>query len=165
MNIDSGTVVASINKALTPSNTTFTVTGIVTNGTGNTLHLYYVGGPVLVPGDKFHIFNRAVTNGAGMAIVASGFSVANHLADDGSVTVITASPLITQLTNTFSAAAMNLSWDPAWVGGVHLQGQTNQSPNGLRTTWGDIAGTSIIKAYTNSINKTNGSVFFRLAIP
>ena len=164
MNIDLGIVVASINKAQSPSNTTYTAAAV--NYTGGTLKLYLAGaGPALAPGDKFTIFSQPVAGGGAMPIVSPGFTVNNNLAVDGSVTIATVQPYPPQLTSSVSGNQLTLSWPSAWTGGVHLQGQTNRLSVGLSNNWVNIAGSDLVNSFTTTIAKTNGTVFYRLVIP
>ena len=166
--IGSGTIVATVNKSLSPSNTVYLVASNLT-ATGGTLKLVNYG-PALVPGDRFVIFKnvdvttKAVTGGNLVTISAPGVtSWINNLATDGSVTVqaVTATPLAFT-TAARSGANLNLTWPAAWTG-VHLQSQTNTLAKGLFTNWVTIPGTDAANGYTNILNTTNGSVFFRLA--
>jgi autotransporter-associated beta strand protein len=164
MFIDSGTVVATLNRAGPISNTTYSVTGLL-NATGGSLKLYNAG-PLLHVGDKFFIFNQPVVGGATMTIVSPSFTVQNDLAVDGSVTVTSAQPSAPAITMTQSGTNLILSWPSAWIGAVHLQGQTNTLAIGLNNNWVTIPGTDLGNSYTNPIAKsTNRAVFFRLISP
>ena len=66
------------------------------------------------------------------------------------------------ITATVSGGQVNLSWPAAWTG-LHLQSQTNALANGLGTNWVTIPGTDAANGFTNILNTTNGSVFYRLA--
>jgi len=165
MNIDSGIVVATLNPALSPSNTTYTVSGAI-NHTGGTLELLTTG-QALAPGEYFKIFSGPVPGGAAMPIISPGCTVSNGLAVDGSVTVLSAQPLPT---SSFSYSAQGrtnivLSWPAAWTGGAHLQSQTQARTNGLKSAWVDVPGTAALNSFTNAINTAAGCVFYRLAIP
>jgi autotransporter-associated beta strand protein len=165
MNIDSGTVVASLNRAASPSNTTYTASGAI-NRTGGTLKLY-ISGPALQVGDKFTIFNQPVVGGAAMPIVSPGCTVSNSLASDGSVVVTSAQPL-PSLTTTISGNTLTLSWPAAWTGGVVLQNQTNRLNQGAQfrpSAWTTIPGTDLVNSFATTINKTNGIVLYRFALP
>lgn len=159
MNIYSGTVVASLNTALSPSNTFYSVLSGV-NVTSGTLKLINAG-PQLVVGQKFTIFSQPVIGGADLTIVSPGFTFANNLAVDGSVTVTAVKPPPT-ITTAVSGNQLNLSWPSAWTGSVHLQVQTNSISIGLSTNWVTIAGTDASNFYSTTINQTNGCVFYRL---
>ena len=163
MTIKSGsTVLATLNKSLSPSNTTFTVVGTI-NSTGGTLKLLNAG-PALVVNDTFKIFSQAVTGGGGITIVSPGFTVANNLAVDGSVTVSAILPPPT-ITSAVSGNQLTLSWPSSWTGGVHLQSQTNTVAKGLGTNWVTIPGTDASNSYLTTVTKTNGCVFYRLIAP
>ena len=160
MTISSGTALASLNKSLSPSNSFVSVTGNITNF-GGTLRLLNFG-PNLAVNDKFIIFNKAVGGGVGMTIVSPGFTVTNHLAVDGSVTVtaVASSPAI--ITPTISGGQLNLSWPASWVG-LHLQAQTNSLTVGLSNNWFTVTGTDAGNNYLTILNNSNESVFYRLA--
>jgi hypothetical protein len=161
LDISSGTVVAALNKSSSPSNTTFVVTGAI-NRTGGSLQLVNYGAPLVV-GDKFTIFNKAVTGGASMPIVATGFTVNNNLASDGSVTVATVVPVTSPtITNSVSGGNLTLTW-PSGTG-LSLQVQTNSLSTGLSTNWVTIPGTGASTSYTTPVNTAaNTCVFYRLA--
>jgi fibronectin-binding autotransporter adhesin len=163
VNIDAGTVEVSIDRNLASTVTNFQVATFAINYTGGNLKLLNAGAPLQI-GDKFYIFSAPVNNGAGMTIVSPGFTVTNNLADDGSVTVIGVQPPPT-ITATVSGNQLNLSWPSAWTGGVHLQSQTNSLSVGLSSNWVTIPGTDASNTYSATINKANGSVFYRLITP
>jgi hypothetical protein len=63
---------------------------------------------------------------------------------------------------------LTLSWPASWTGGVILQNQTNRLTQGLQllhSSWTTIPGTDTNNTYVSTINKTNGCVFFRFALP
>jgi autotransporter-associated beta strand protein len=157
-----GTVVASINRSLSPSNSLFSVTGTITN-TAGTLKLLNSGPQLVMIGDKFNIFNQGVTNGAAVTIVSPGFTVSNNLAVDGSVTVTAVQPVPT-ITSSASGGQLNLSWPASWTGGVHLQSQTNRVTVGLSNNWFTIPGTDAGNSYSTTMIKSN-CVFYRLVVP
>jgi fibronectin-binding autotransporter adhesin len=159
MSISSGTVVVTLNKALSPSNSMISVAGSITNS-GGTLKLLNFG-PNLVVGDHFAIFSQPVT-GAAMTIVSPGFTVANHLAVNGSVTVSSVAPPGTGIiTAPLSGGQLNLSW-PASYTGLHLQMQTDPLTAGIGTNWVTIPGTDGGNSYSTAVS-TNACVFYRLA--
>jgi autotransporter-associated beta strand protein len=157
MNLSAGTVLATLNKALSPSNTSFVVAGAI-NSTGGTLKLLNYG-PALVAGDKFQIFNQAVTGS--MTVLSPGFTVVNN--GDGSFTVQTVAPAGSGvIAPNFSGGHLNLSWPAIWTG-LHVQVQTNALAKGLGTNWVTIPGTDGSNSYSTTPNNSNGSVFYRLA--
>ena len=160
MTISSGTVVATLNKSLSPSNTTFVVSGAL-SASGGTLKLLNYG-PALVNGDKFTIFSQPVSGGGSMAIVSPGFTVTSTLASDGSVTVASVLPAPT-LVAAPSGGNVNLSWPAGWIG-IHLQVQTNSTAVGLKGNWVTIPGSDLSNNYIATPNPAAGmSVFYRLA--
>lgn len=170
MTINGGTVLLALNKALAPSNSVVNLTNEVTltagtvTATGGTLKLIN-GGPALVAGDKFTLFSQPVTGGALLTIVSPGFTVANNLAVDGSVTVTAVLPPPTITATVSGGNTLNLTWPAAWTGGVHVQGQTNAITVGLSNNWVTIPGTDLGNTYSTAINPTNRAVFFRLINP
>jgi autotransporter-associated beta strand protein len=161
MTIVSGsTVLAGLDRLLSPSNSVFSATTI-THTNGGILRLIN-GGPALVVGDKFTIFNQVVTN---MTVVSPGFSVQNDLALDGSVTVTGVLPPPTITASVVNRTNLNLSWDSAWTGGVLVQGQTNSLVVGISNNWVTIPGTDAANTFSTVIGQTNQTVFFRLINP
>ena len=161
LTISSGTLLASLNKSMSPSNSLVSVAGAI-NYAGGTLKLLNFG-PGLAVGDKFTIFNKSITGGNAMTIISPGFTVANNLAADGSVTVASVAPPETgQITVTLLSGQLNLSWPTAWTG-LHLQFQTSPLTTGLSTNWVTIPGTSTGNSYSNLVNATNGCAFYRLS--
>ena len=160
--ISSGAVLVSLNKSSSPSNSFVSVTGTI-NYSGGTLKLDNFG-PNLVVGDKFTIFNTPVIGGGSMTIVSpGGYTFLNNLGLDGSVTVASVTPPgANKITFTRAGGNLNLSWSLAFKG-LHLQVQTNSLAVGLRNNWVTIPGTDSVTNYSSTLDKLNGSVFYRLA--
>jgi autotransporter-associated beta strand protein len=126
-------------------------------------------------GATFHLFSQAVTGFASVTLptLTGTNSWVNNLAVDGSITLL-AVPLVTvntnapYMTNTFDSGSgtLTLSW-PAdgYMGSWHLQSQTNTSSAGLTTNWVDWAGSSATNKVVVTVDKTKGTVFFRLVYP
>ncbi len=156
----SGRVFATLNKALSPSNSVVSVTGVI-NNSGGTLKLVNVG-PNLLAGDKFTIISGPVVGGASMTIVSPGFTVANNLALDGSVTVLSVGVLPpARITPTISGGRFILSW-PAASKGLDLQMQVDPLTAGLGANWVTIPETDSVNSYTNALNNGSVTVFYRL---
>jgi hypothetical protein len=96
-----------------------------------------------------------------MTIVSPGFTVANNLAVDGSVSVVSVSPP-PAITTMVSGGILTLTWPSSWTGGVLLQAQTNSLSVGIKANWVTIPGTDAGNSYSTSINVTNPAVFYRL---
>ncbi len=159
LNITSGTVSATLNKSLSPSNSVYSVVGTV-NASGGTLAVHNYG-PALQVGDKFIIFNQAVTGGAGMTITGGGANWVNNLAVDGSISV---SSLIPPPKLSYALTGGGSSLQFSWTGSAKLQSQTNSLNKGISSNWGDYPGGGS-SPVTVSIVKTNPTVFFRLVTP
>jgi autotransporter-associated beta strand protein len=164
MNISGGTVEIALDR--TRSDITsylYVITAI--NYTNGTLKLINAG-PALEVGDTFTISYVGINGGNAMKIVSPGFTVTNNLVGSGgyygTVTVTGITPSVAKITSTVSGGQLTLSWPSAWTG-LHLQVQTNTLAQGLGNNWVNIPGSDAVNGYTNTINKANGSVFYRLA--
>lgn len=161
LNVGSGTVMAALNQSATPSNTLYQVAGTI-GYTGGTLKLVNYG-PTPANGARFKIFSQAVSGGNSAAIISPGFTVANNLATDGSVTVNGVQQAgSNKITPSISGGQLSLSWPPAWTG-LHLQVQTDAPGQGLGTNWTTISGTDATNTYDAGPISSSGSVFYRLA--
>lgn len=147
-----GNVTIEVNKSLSPSNDVVVVTGVLTNTGTGTLTVSNLG-PALMVGDKFNLFNKPMLNGAALLVTGSGANWANHLAVDGSISVI--APMLN-----FTPTGDSLQF--TWAGnGFKLQAQTNSVNVGLSGNWVDYPGGSTSPVMV-PIGVTNGAVFFRL---
>lgn len=106
VNIAAGTVLATLNKALSQSNSLVSAIGAITY-TGGTLKLTNAG-PNLVVGNQFTLFNQPVAGGAAMPIVSPGYTFANNLAVDGSITVTSVVALKAPTLNTITLSGTNV---------------------------------------------------------
>jgi autotransporter-associated beta strand protein len=163
----SGATYVSLNKSLAQSNTVIDIspTNVVANS-GSSLIVSNLG-PALTVGDTFYLFSEPVTNGgSSMTIIAPpGVAFTNNLALNGSITVIPATATNpTNITAVVQGNQLILSW-PADHTGWTLQTQTNSLAVGLTTNWVRIPGSSANNSYTNTINPTNGTVFYRMVYP
>jgi autotransporter-associated beta strand protein len=164
LNMNAGTIVVYVNKALSPasSNTTISVGGSV-NITGGTIKLVNLG-PSIAVGDVFKLFGSStIANLSGVTVVAPGFTLSTaNLATSGTVTVASvAAPGSEIITATVSAGQLNLSWPAIWTG-AELQVQTNPLTIGISSNWVTIPGVDSGNTYSAPLN-TTGAVFYRLA--
>jgi hypothetical protein len=160
LTVNSGSVVISLNRASSPSNSFVTVLSAINFAGGSLKLLNY--GPNLEVGNKFTLFSQAVPGGGSIPILSPGFSVANNLAVDGSVTVSSvATPGSQQITATRSGGDLNLTWPAAWTG-LYLQTQSSTNTLGLGTNWITIPGSDALNAFSAPI-QLNSNVFYRLA--
>jgi autotransporter-associated beta strand protein len=81
-----GNVAVDVDTSLSPSNDVIFVTGTLSKTGAGTLTVANVG-PALAVGDKFFVFNKAVSGGASLTVSGSGVMWQNNLAVDGSITV------------------------------------------------------------------------------
>ena len=157
-----GLLVMEVNRTNVPmADELLSVTGSITGGGALTVTNL---GPALLAGDKFQFFNLPV--GGFMTVnlpsVGPGLGWANNLANNGTMTVVSAAApsLITQI----AGSDLSLTW-PADHAGWRLQVQTNSLIEGLGTNWSDVAGSTVTNSMVIPINPTDGSVFFRLSYP
>jgi len=57
---------------------------------------------------------------------------------------------------------LDISWPPT---GGHLEAQTNSLSVGLGTNWGTVPGSAATNHVVVPLDQSNGSVFYRLAVP
>ena len=69
-----------------------------------------------------------------------------------------------RLTNVVSGANLRLSWDATYIG-FELQAQTNAPGFGITNKWYTITSSSATNFWILPINRSAGSVFFRLIHP
>src|ERR1019366_2900075 len=164
----SGAVVIKINDGVSP-NSDKLVAPNVTISSGATLTVNNIGSTNLVAGDTFTLFSTPVSGSFTTVTLptlpATNLAWTNKLAVNGSIAVLSVATVNTNPTNiTFTVSSGNqliLSW-PADHIGWHLQVQTNS----LSTNhWVTIPGTDTVGSYTNTINRTNGAVFYRQVYP
>jgi len=172
MRINSGTIVVTVNKSVSPSNSLFLVTNILgqTAGTitaqGGTIQVVNAG-PQLVVGDKFILFSGPVENGALLSVTGGNANWVNNLAVDGSISVASVIGPPTTPTNisySVSAGNVTLSWPASHIGWI-LQVQTNALSVGISTNWVDVPGSASTNQVVFPIDTTKGTVFFRLRYP
>lgn len=84
ININSGSVLVTVNKSLAQSNSFITAAQV--NYTGGTLVVTNPG-PNLTVGDKFVVFSKPVPNAHAMPVVSTYTAFQNNLEVDGSITV------------------------------------------------------------------------------
>lgn len=159
-----GNVTIEVNTSLAQSNDLATVTGSLDNTGAGTVEVTNLG-PALVVGDTFKLFNQPVANGGALTVTGSGVTWVNHLAVDGTISVI--QPVSTNavtMTNVFAGGNLSLSW-PADHIGWRLQVQTNSLSAGLGTDWSTWSGSTNVDNVTIPVDPGSPAVFFRLVYP
>jgi autotransporter-associated beta strand protein len=126
-----GNLAIEVDKSLSPSNDLVVVGGALVNTGAGTLMVANLG-PALAVGDTFTLFSQAVLNGAALTVTGADATWANHLADDGSITV---SAVISPPTLNFTRTGNSLQF--SWTGSFKLQAQTNTLTS---ANWADYPG-------------------------
>jgi hypothetical protein len=98
-----------------------------------------------------------------------GGYLSNNVANFSVDLVITNAPVYvntnpTNITAMVSGSKLTLSW-PADHTGWHLQAQTNSIGKGLGTNWVTIPNSNLSNGYTNTIDPTQPTVFYRMVYP
>lgn len=162
-----GSLIVSINKNLTQSNSMTIVSGVLTNSGAGTVTITNLG-PDLAVGDSFKLFSQPVLNGDALSILSSGgVTWTNNLAVDGSIQVLSVTPPINPLPGviqfSLSGNTLALSW-PTNLGWI-LQAQTNTLSTGLNTNWVNVPGSDIVTNMIFNVDPANGAVFYRMIHP
>jgi autotransporter-associated beta strand protein len=124
-------------------------------------------GATLVAGNTFTLFGAGSQSGNFSSILGSpgtGLGYSFNPATGVLSIVATVNTNPTNITATVSGNVLTLSW-PADHLGWHLQAQTNSIANGLGTNWVTIPSSSSSNTYTNTINTSNATVFYRMVYP
>jgi autotransporter-associated beta strand protein len=129
-------------------------------------------GSGLQAGDTFQLFSGANTSFSSIILQTNDvvnnlkYTWNNNIANNGQISVATVSYLVNpNPTNiVFSLTATNhvvLSWPADHIGWT-LQVQTNSVSKGISTNWVTVTNSTAVDAITNTINPTNGTVFYRM---
>lgn len=161
-----GNLLFELNKSLVQSNDMINVLGTLNNTGAGKLTVSNLG-PGLVAGDKFTLFSQSLPNGQNLTIVPpSGVAFTNTLADDGSITVLSAPPIVadypTNIAFSVSGGKLMLSW-PATHQGWYAQ--SNSVSVSSSSNWHDVPGSQIGTNLTITINPALPNVFYRLRHP
>ncbi len=137
-----GSLFFKLTKLVSPSNDVVTVSGSLANGGTGTLTVTNLG-PALAVGDRFQLFDHALTGGGSLTVTGGGPSVIwiNHLATDGSIIVqgicgptILSQPVSRAIapgasaTLSVTASTLTMQTNYQWFHGTtNLGGQTNET--------------------------------------
>lgn len=159
-----GTTVIELNKSLSPTNDSVTVSGPLTLGGSLTVTNL---GPALAAGDSFKLFSIAGVNSFNSTVLpalGTGLAWTNKLSMDGTIAVIqTINPSPTNITWQLNGRNLVLSW-PADQIGWQLQVQTNGMGTGLSTNWSNVSGSLTTNVWVVPIDEGSPAVFYRLAL-
>jgi autotransporter-associated beta strand protein len=144
------------------------VTNITTLTLGGRLQVNLAGDP-LIPGDSIKLYSFTSASGAFSAIIPSspGFGLlwdTSHLTTDGTLRIGSLNTNPTNLTSTIVGNQLNLSW-PSDHLGWRLQAQTNSLGVGLSGNWVDVPGSDTVTNMSFTIDRANGTVFYRMIYP
>jgi autotransporter-associated beta strand protein len=163
-----GNLVIELDQNTSPSNDTVRVTGTLTNSGSGVVTLVNLGTNALTAGERFHVFNQPLLNGAALTVTSDGGVVwSNRLAVDGSLEVarvvnLNPAPLAATAAN----GQLVFSW-PADHVGWRLLTQTNRLEQGLSLDlrdWGTVAGSLVTNHVFISLEDRPAG-FYRLAYP
>jgi autotransporter-associated beta strand protein len=163
-----GNVFIKVNRFVSPSNDVISVSQVLTNAGVGTLTVTNLG-PTIVAGNRFTLFNKALTNGFALTVTGGGISWSNRLGIDGSILALGPSVATNPTNILFSIIGgtnLALSW-PADHLGWYLQVQTNALSIGLQTNsslWFDVPNSSNVDSTNILINPKNPTVFYRLSL-
>jgi autotransporter-associated beta strand protein len=165
-----GAAVFELNRASSQNSSELvSILGTLTGG--GTLAVTNAG-PALQVGDTFQLFPSAVIGFAAISLPvtdANGYAYTwnTNIGVNGSISVASASIAVNPhpgpVQFTLSGRTLALSW-PTNLG-WELQEQTNSLATGLGTNWVVVAGSTAVTTTNITVNPTNGSMFFRLALP
>ena len=142
------------------------VRGLRTATFGGTLVVINLAGS-LTSNDTFKLFDATNYSGSFAAVIlpalGSSLNWSNRLALDGTIRVVAlpVPPVLNFTASTTNTFRLN------WTNGAatfHLQSQTNPLTLGLSSNWFDFPGGSN-PPVSATINRTSGSIFFRLKTP
>ena len=156
-----------LNKAGSPTSDKVSVGGTLTSASAGTITVTNLG-TALIVGDKFTLFNKALTGGGSLVVtggLSAGVAWSNSLAVDGSIQVVQSfATYSTNITATVTGSTLTIAW-PSTHLGWNLQCQTNSLGTGLTSNWVTIPGSSGVITTNITINPANPTVFYRLSMP
>ncbi len=158
--LTNGNVFVRVDKSLAQSNDMIVATGIIANDGAGTVTVTNIGATALSAGDTFRVFNKAVGNGAALAVTGEGMGWANNLAVDGSIQAVSAIVgYPTNISYSFGGGTLTLTW-PATHLGWTLQVNTNSLA--LTDQWYDIPSTANLTSMSVAVNPADPVAFYRL---
>jgi len=160
-----GNMLIEVNTNLAQNCDQTIVSGALTNaGTGN-LIITNIGTSALQTGNRFFVFNKAMSNGAALNILSPGITAtwSNGLAVDGSVQILATIPTTpTNITIIASGSTITMSWPSTYLGwSLQSNSVGLLSTNSWFIVPGSSSSTSLI--ITRDLTKTN--VFYRMSLP
>jgi len=156
-----GNLVIEVNRAGALSDQTV-VSGTLTNAGTGTVTVTNLGA-ALQAGDTFTLFNKAVANGAALAVTGGGVNWTNKLAVDGTIGVLSVIPTDrTNLSFAISGNTLTLSWPPNYLGWTV---QSNIVSLVATNNWFPIANSGSTTQLVITVNPARSNVFYRMRLP
>jgi autotransporter-associated beta strand protein len=157
----SGNLNIEVNKSAVPASDQVVVSGALSNTGTGTVTVTNLGS-ALAPGDAFTLFNKALTNGAVLAVTGAGVNWTNKLAIDGTIAVLAAIPATpTNISFSVSGNTLTLSWPSSYLG-WSLQ---SNSVSLNSTNWFPVPNSSSVTQVVITVNPARANVFYRLVYP
>jgi autotransporter-associated beta strand protein len=169
-----GNLYIRVNKALTQSNDQIFVTGTLANSGTGTVTVTNLGATAYAVGDRFPLFNKAVSGGAALTVTGGGVTWSNGLAVDGSIRVLAVAssvPPISYLKFTsapvIAGTSLTFSGTNTGGGNVYLLTTTNLAKP--VTSWTPVWTNSLTGTGTfttnlaNVVNQALGQQFFLMS--
>jgi hypothetical protein len=157
----SGNLNIEVNKSAVPASDQVVVSGALSNTGTGTVTVTNLGS-ALAPGDAFTLFNKALTNGAVLAVTGAGVNWTNKLAIDGTIAVLAAIPATpTNISFSISGNTLTLSWPSSYLG-WSLQ---SNSVSLNSTNWFPVPNSSSVTQVVITVNPARANVFYRLVYP
>jgi len=161
----SGNLKIEVNTNLAQNCDRTVVSGALTNAGVGTVTVTNVGTSALQTGNRFFLFNKAMSNGVALNIVSPGITVtwSNGLAVDGSIQVLGTIPITpTNITIIASGSTVTMTWPSTYLGwSLQSNSVGLLSTNSWFIVPGSSSGTSV--TITRDLTKTN--VFYRMSLP
>jgi autotransporter-associated beta strand protein len=159
-----GGLMIEVNKSLAQSSDLIAVSGTLNNTGTGTVVVTNLGATALATGDKFQLFNKAMTGGGTMAITGGGMSWSNRLALDGSIVVLGGlAPTIpttpTNVVYTVSGGNLTLSWPDSYIG---WDLQSNSVSVASTSMWFTVTGSAATNRMILPVDTTKTNVFYRM---
>lgn len=169
-----GNLYIRVNKSLSQSNDEIFVSGTVANSGTGTVTVTNLGSKALTVGDRFPLFNQAVTGGAALAISGGGVTWSNGLAVDGSIKVLAIASSVPPISYLKFAAApvingtsLSISATNTGGGNVYLLMTTNLATPVVswKPVWTNtLAGTGTFTTnIANLVNPALGQQFYLMS--
>jgi len=159
-----GNVSVKVNKSLAQSNDVVAVFGSLANTNAGIIAVNNLG-PALKAGDSFVLFNQSVPGGNTLAVLGGGAVWANHLAVDGSISVLSTNVPRPKFTSVVASGASTVVFggNNGYPGATYAVLSTTNlvSPTWTAVATGSFDGTGAFSV-TNAVTASQPQVYYRL---